>query len=206
MGNMYDMFGVRCPENGPKAAVAICYFWQMVSGLAYLHHYRIAHRDLKLQNYMLETTDKDSKVKLIDFGLSRSFKSGEMMKTKCGTKQYMAPEVLQGHAYTEKCDIWSLGVLAYAMLTGRHPFNDFDDNWRALKIKKADVNWDVKALLKHPDHIIDIVKSQLQVNPADRPSAKSLSKEDLPLTQLSRMPSLGMSKMPSSLIKMVSTR
>merc|ERR1712151_27663 len=86
------------------------YFWQMLSGITYLHHYRMAHRDIKPENYMV---GEDKQVKLIDFGLSRYFSKGEKMTTHgVGSLHYMAPEVLLESAagYDERCDLWSIGI------------------------------------------------------------------------------------------------
>merc|ERR1712110_1322671 len=94
----------------------------MLLSVAYIHAQDVVHRDIKLQNFLFE--DKDYKqIKLIDFGFSRYWTSNKKMKLGCGTLSYMAPELLDG-AYTNKCDIWSLGVCVYILLVGTMPFGD----------------------------------------------------------------------------------
>ena len=106
----------------------------MMSSIIYCHKNRICHRDLKPDNFMLSSSD-DKTLKLIDFGLSRSFYKfqgegkGEYirMETKVGTSLYMAPEVLNKN-YTSACDTWSLGVILFIMLCGCPPFDGDEDS------------------------------------------------------------------------------
>ena len=103
-------------------------FRQLMSCVEYCHNNGICHRDLKPENllYMNEGTEKDNPIKIIDFGLSQIF-INRKLKTKVGTAYYVAPEILQGD-YTEKCDIWSAGVILYILLSGDPPFNGPDDS------------------------------------------------------------------------------
>ncbi|KAG5179042.1 kinase-like domain-containing protein [Tribonema minus] len=100
----------------------------MLSAVAYLHRHRIVHRDIKLENWMLSVPGDSSSLKLIDFGLSRHFGGdGETMYQAVGSTitqsllQPVSPQVLLGN-YTEACDLWSMGVIAYMMLSGAPPF------------------------------------------------------------------------------------
>ena len=93
---------------------------QILSALAYCHANKIVHRDMKPENLLMATSDKDAKVKVIDFGTSKIF-SEEKMTGLIGTPFYIAPEVLK-YSYTEKCDIWSCGVILYVLLSGTQPF------------------------------------------------------------------------------------
>jgi len=103
-------------------------FYQMMSAICYCHNQNICHRDLKPENLLLLNNEEDSPIKVIDFGLSKIFtKENNKMSTKVGTAYYVSPEVLKGD-YTEKCDIWSAGVILYILLCGEPPFNGKNDN------------------------------------------------------------------------------
>lgn len=81
------------------------YVKTMVNAVRYVHDHNITHRDLKLENFLLQDTSEHPDLKLIDFGLSRHFKANEKLHVAVGTPYYVAPEVLRG-TYNEKCDLW----------------------------------------------------------------------------------------------------
>ena len=86
----------------------------------------IAHRDIKLDNILLaKDRNGEIQVKLIDFGCATYYFEGEPMGQGCGSIFYMAPEVFFNY-YTEKCDVWSIGIITFACLFGRFPFDDHD--------------------------------------------------------------------------------
>lgn len=98
---------------------------QMLLALGYLHSaLGVAHRDLKLENFLCDRPGS-AHLKLIDFGLSTFVGRSGIMQATCGTAEYVAPEVLEGR-YTTQCDVWSLGVIAYIMLSGTMPWNGVD--------------------------------------------------------------------------------
>jgi serine/threonine-protein kinase Chk2 len=103
-------------------------FRQMCLGVKYLHDRSITHRDLKPENVLLTLPDtNETLIKITDFGLSRFINETTLMKTFCGTPNYLAPEVLVTHgeaSYTNKVDVWSLGVILYISLVGYPPFNE----------------------------------------------------------------------------------
>jgi len=90
----------------------------------YCHKNCIAHRDLKPENLLLMYKDSDTEIKIADFGFSKRVESPESrcLVTRCGTPEYVAPEVLSGKPYNTKCDTWSLGVIIYILLCGYPPF------------------------------------------------------------------------------------
>lgn len=104
--------------------------YQVFSGVSYLHNtFGIIHRDLKLENILIESRDQVTgfySVKLIDFGTATKFTKNQTMKKIIGSAYYIAPEVLN-KKYNEKCDIWSLGVMLYFLLTGFPPFGGFNE-------------------------------------------------------------------------------
>jgi len=103
-----------------KESLAKYLFLQIIDGLRYMHSKGILHRDVKLDNILLDDTGK---LKICDFGVSRFTKPGQLMTEQCGTPAYIAPEILRGQGYTGfAVDIWSAGVVLYAMIYGSVPF------------------------------------------------------------------------------------
>jgi calcium-dependent protein kinase len=109
----------------------------MISSVHYLHEHGIVHRDLKLENFLFEDHNSSSPLILIDFGLSKHFSQGEILTQKVGSCYYTAPEVLNG-SYDHRCDVWSLGVLCYMLLTGSPPFfgKSVEDVYQAILNKE----------------------------------------------------------------------
>ena len=97
------------------------FFYQLINGISYIHSQNFSHRDLKPENLLLT---KNNTLKIIDFGLSHPFSlQTDLLKSKCGSPSYTAPEILRGELYDGfKSDIWSCGVILYAMLCGYLPF------------------------------------------------------------------------------------
>ena len=112
-------------------------FTQLVGAVAYVHNLSCVHRDLKLENILL---DKNENVKLCDFGFTREYEGkSSYLQTFCGTICYSAPEMLKGEKYAgEKVDVWSLGIILYALLTGELPFDDDDDITTKHKILSSE--------------------------------------------------------------------
>lgn len=97
------------------------FFQQIISGVDYCHRHMIVHRDLKPENLLL---DHNMHVKIADFGLSNMMLDGEFLRTSCGSPNYAAPEVISGKLYAgPEVDIWSCGVILYALLCGTLPFD-----------------------------------------------------------------------------------
>eukprot|EP00347_Sterkiella_histriomuscorum_P018993 403343379 len=97
-------------------------FQQLISGLDYAHQHKVTHRDLKPENLLF---DQNMKMKIGDFGLCNIMKDGSSLKTSCGSPNYAAPEVISATFYDgRQVDVWSCGVILYAMLTGQLPFDE----------------------------------------------------------------------------------
>ena len=98
------------------------FFQQIISGVEYCHRNMVVHRDLKPENLLL---DSRSNVKIADFGLSNVMRDGHFLRTSCGSPNYAAPEVISGRLYAgPEVDVWSCGVILYALLCGSLPFDD----------------------------------------------------------------------------------
>ena len=95
---------------------------QLICALEYLHHNLIVHRDIKLENILINPLDL--KIKLIDFGFATYTKIGHMHSSHCGTLEYCAPEILSGQKYNAfKTDIWSSTMVLYVLIFGKYPWN-----------------------------------------------------------------------------------
>lgn len=95
---------------------------QIASAIAYLHARNIAHRDLKPENLLFLSNSDDAPLKLTDFGFAREVVCENCLKTPCYTPYYVAPEILNRERYDKSCDLWSLGIITYILLSGFPPF------------------------------------------------------------------------------------
>ena len=104
-----------------------------MAGIEYLHSIKVCHRDLKPENLLL---DENMNIKIVDFGLSNTYKKPtDTLKTACGSPCYASPEMIAGKRYLGlDTDLWSLGVITYAMTVGYLPFEDPDTNKLYKKI------------------------------------------------------------------------
>lgn len=118
-GELFDYIVARSRLKEPQA----CQFLQQIlAGVEYLQLIRVVHRDLKPENLLL---DSKNTIKIVDFGLSNMYKADETLKTACGSPCYAAPEMIAGKKYHgAQVDIWSCGVILFAMLNGYLPFED----------------------------------------------------------------------------------
>lgn len=147
---------------------------QMVlDGVKYLHTLGITHRDLKPENLLYYHPGADSKIIITDFGLASSRKKGDecLMKTTCGTPEYIAPEILVRKPYTNAVDMWALGVISYILLSGTMPFED-DNRMRLYRqILKGKYSFSGEPWPSVSNLAKDFVERILTVDPSERLTA-----------------------------------
>ncbi|ESP02904.1 hypothetical protein LOTGIDRAFT_65840, partial [Lottia gigantea] len=121
-------------------ALSKCWCKQLGDAVRYLHDHNITHRDLKLENMLL---DSNYNIKLCDFGFVRGECMNTFSKTYCGSKSYAAPEILKGEPYDpKKSDMWAIGVIIYIFITGKMPYDESKGNSGVLEEQRAlDFPW-----------------------------------------------------------------
>ncbi|KAG9486551.1 maternal embryonic leucine zipper kinase isoform X2 [Eleutherodactylus coqui] len=165
-----ELFDYIIAKDRLTECEARMFFRQIVSAVAYIHSQGYAHRDLKPENLLI---DEDQNLKLIDFGLCAKPKGGMdyHLMTCCGSPAYAAPELVQGKAYIgSEADIWSMGVLMYALMCGYLPFDD--DNVMLLYKKIMRGKYEIPKWLS-PGSVL-LLSQMLQVDPKKRISVKHL--------------------------------
>mmetsp|Transcript_96757 Transcript_96757/g.270836 ORF Transcript_96757/g.270836 Transcript_96757/m.270836 type:complete len:437 (+) Transcript_96757:85-1395(+) len=155
--------------------------WQMLVGIAYMHHHRFCHRDIKLQNYVIKEPAKLPVLQLVDFGMAVRFKKGGVITGTAGTVKYMAPEVLDGR-YTEKCDIWAIGIVSYILCTDSAPWGQKKTNGELYHAIMEDRDHPLPPCDK-PNSLRALVGTMLTRDYVARPSAKELLKSSRWLRQ-----------------------
>lgn len=134
--------------------------------MGYLHARNILHRDIKLDNILL---DGKGQVKIADFGVSKQVRQGEVMREQCGTPAYIAPEIIRDRGYTGfKADLWSAGVVLYALLYGTVPFkaNNMQDLHKLILSAKYNLKDEITDQAKH------LLRSLLEPDPVRRLTIK----------------------------------
>ncbi|KAK6461550.1 hypothetical protein DFJ63DRAFT_297724 [Scheffersomyces coipomensis] len=147
---------------------AINYFKQIINGIGYLHQFNICHRDLKPENLLL---DFNKNIKIADFGMAALEVKEKLLETSCGSPHYASPEIVAGKNYHgAPSDIWSCGIILFALLTGHLPFDDENIRKLLLKVQNGkfimphDLSWEAK----------DLITKMLRVNPQDRISIEKI--------------------------------
>ena len=173
-GELYN-FVNRSTLNEQQLAII---FYQVFSGLCYLHENNILHRDIKPENILIAKKEKDLNtdeeyfwIKIIDFGTAKIFEKGEVENKIVGSAYYIAPEVLDQN-YNEKCDTWSVGVILYMFLVGRAPFDGSNNEQIINSIKTKDYNENNPKLLTRSAEVRDLISNLLNKNIDKRFSAK----------------------------------
>ncbi|XP_061381461.1 serine/threonine-protein kinase BRSK2 isoform X2 [Danaus plexippus] len=158
-GELFDYL-VKKGRLTPKEARR--FFRQIISALDFCHSHSICHRDLKPENLLL---DERNNIKIADFGMASLQPAGSLLETSCGSPHYACPEVIRGEKYDgRRADVWSCGVILYALLVGALPFDD--DNLRQLLEK-------VKRGVFHVPHFVppdcqQLLRGMIEVNPEKR--------------------------------------
>jgi serine/threonine protein kinase len=144
----------------------------MTIAIGYLHMKGIVHRDLKLENILL---DQEGYLKIIDFGLAKMLGDNEETQSFCGTPEYLAPEMVEQSGHDKGVDWWALGILIYEMLIGVTPFFNRNREMLLLKIRKAKVVFPDRKKYKidYSDEIADLVHRLLE-----RDKSKRLGNKD----------------------------
>jgi serine/threonine protein kinase len=146
-------------------------FRQLIEAVKYMHDKGIVHRDLKLENMLLQKPNDINTIKIADFGLAKKYGQAAL-STICGTPQYVAPEVIKGgstpYTYGKDCDLWSCGVILFILLGGYPPFYDESEPrlFRKIRDGKPDMNDPVWGEVS--EEAKDLISKLLVVNPGDR--------------------------------------
>jgi calcium-dependent protein kinase len=170
-GELYDRIKSQTPRQEicsekESAELIRC----VLDAVRYCHEKNIVHRDLKLENLLFKTTEKDSPIKIIDFGLAFILRQDKVMESFVGTPYYMAPEILSS-TYTKSCDLWSVGVITYIILCGYPPFygstsDEIYNQAQEGRLVFHSPEWDnISSEAK------DFVRSLVRLNPNDRLTA-----------------------------------
>jgi len=148
-------------------------FKQIAEAIEYLHSVNVVHRDLKLDNILVE--ERSSTIRVIDFGFSIVCSPmSQRLKVFCGTPSYMAPEIVRKHDYEgPPVDMWALGVLLFVMLTGVFPFKGITESDLYSKIQRGSYRMP-ESLSKEAKRVIARL---LETDPKKRITAKDLVKE-----------------------------
>uniref|UniRef100_A0A671YFX3 Serine/threonine-protein kinase BRSK2-like n=1 Tax=Sparus aurata TaxID=8175 RepID=A0A671YFX3_SPAAU len=166
-GELFDYL-VKKGRLTPKEARK--FFRQIISALDFCHSHSICHRDLKPENLLL---DEKNNIRIADFGMASLQVGDSLLETSCGSPHYACPEVIRGEKYDgRRADVWSCGVILFALLVGALPFDH--DNLRQLLEK-------VKSGVFHMPHFIppdcqSLLKGMIEVNPEKRLTLEVIQK------------------------------
>ncbi|EGF82654.1 hypothetical protein BATDEDRAFT_34366 [Batrachochytrium dendrobatidis JAM81] len=141
---------------------------QIISAVDYCHQNSIVHRDLKIENILI---DKNGQIKLIDFGLANLYNPNSLLSTFCGSLYFAAPELLSARKYVgPEVDMWSMGVILYVLVCGKVPFDDSSLPALHAKIKSGKVEY--PSFLS--DECIHLLSTLLHLDPSQRATISDL--------------------------------
>lgn len=172
-----SLFECIVAQSGVAEADAAHLAKQMAAAVVYLHASLIVHRDVKPENFMLADRSPLSRatIKLIDFGFARHFVLGEHMQTVVCTPAYVAPEVLAGR-YSQTCDIWSLGIVFYVLLSGVPPFHAGTDLEVLEKVKGGQFEFGVPHFASVGNDARELIRSMIHLDAQTRVRADDVVK------------------------------
>jgi serine/threonine protein kinase len=172
-----ELFDYLVERGKLEPEEALRFFQQIISGLDYCHRRLICHRDLKPENLLL---DKDNNIKIADFGMASLIPPGSLLETSCGSPHYASPEIVMGDMYNGfKSDVWSCGVILYALLTGRLPFDD--DNIQRLLNKVRTGIYHMPSEI--PEECQSLLRAMLTVEPEKRITVEAIMRHPWFLSQ-----------------------
>mmetsp|Transcript_1066 Transcript_1066/g.2121 ORF Transcript_1066/g.2121 Transcript_1066/m.2121 type:complete len:423 (-) Transcript_1066:34-1302(-) len=176
-----ELFDKICEKSSNRDNGAACFaedeaariMYQILTAVSYMHKRGIVHRDIKPENILFETTDEDSPIKIIDFGLSRKHYGGQEppMTSVVGTPYYIAPEVLR-KKYDKSCDLWSVGVIAYILLCGYPPFNGANNDQTHRRVLRGRYYFPAEDWKDVSIEAMDFIHRMLQMDPRKRMTVK----------------------------------
>ncbi|KAI4382035.1 hypothetical protein MLD38_008046 [Melastoma candidum] len=165
-----ELFERICTAGRFSEDEARFFFQQLISGVSYCHSMQICHRDLKLENTLLDGTSTP-RLKICDFGYSKSSVLHSQPKSTVGTPAYIAPEVLLKKQYDGKiADVWSCGVTLYVMLVGGYPFEDPEDprNFRKTIQRILSVQYSIPDYIRVSNDCRNLLSRIFVADPAKR--------------------------------------
>ncbi|CAD6213630.1 unnamed protein product [Miscanthus lutarioriparius] len=165
-----ELFERICNAGRFSEDEARFFFQQLISGVSYCHSMQVCHRDLKLENTLLDGSTTP-RLKICDFGYSKSSVLHSQPKSTVGTPAYIAPEVLLKKEYDGKvADVWSCGVTLYVMLVGAYPFEDPDEpkNFRKTIQRILGVQYSIPDYVHISPECQDLISRIFVANPATR--------------------------------------
>lgn len=175
-----ELFERICQAGRFTEDEARFFFQQLVSGVSYCHAMQICHRDLKLENTLLDNSPAP-RLKICDFGYSKSSVLHSQPKSTVGTPAYIAPEVLSRKEYDGKiADVWSCGVTLYVMLVGSYPFEDPEDprNFRKTLGRILGVQYAIPEHITISQECQDLLAKVFVPNPANRISMAEIQRHE----------------------------
>ena len=157
-----DLLSFIRKRNRLKESSAKIIFKQIIEGLKYIHKKKIIHRDIKLDNILIDLTNT---IKICDFGVSRKIEKGTLIYERCGTPAYIAPEIYAKIGYEGfQCDIWSAGITLYYILSGTLPFRGSN----IQELEKIITKGEYEKISDVSSEANDIIKGMLKIDPKKR--------------------------------------